>query len=298
MTERIVLIGGSNIDYIAKSSKKLIERDSNIGKLSISFGGVGRNIVENLARIGNRVSFFTSIGNDELGQTMKKHLLKLGVRVYSPEFEGTSSSYLSIHDSDGKMKCAVCDERANDKLNIDFISRNDSDITKAEYVCLDTNVLSKTISDLFQRYPNKKWIVEAVSKNKVGRIRQYLNQIYLFKGNQYEAQAVIDSDTIDVSTNIKRIIKLGTKNVIVSNGKHAVYYGNKDGVFKIDITPLSQIVNDTGAGDAMFAGIVDQINAGQSIKNAIIFGNQLARETLKTSNAVSSEIDKYKYNHE
>jgi pseudouridine kinase len=48
----ILVIGGSNIDYLAKSSHPLIMEDSNIGSLKTAFGGVGRNIVENLARLG------------------------------------------------------------------------------------------------------------------------------------------------------------------------------------------------------------------------------------------------------
>jgi pseudouridine kinase len=283
---------------MAKSTKKLVEKDSNIGKLSVSFGGVGRNIVENLARIGNKVIFFTGIGNDTLGRSLQEELEGLGVEVYTPKVQEVSSSYLSIHDFDGTMKYAICDSRASDKITIDFINENNSDIRRTNYICLETNISPNTIRDLFRCYPDKKWVVEAVSANKVVRVSEYLDRIYLFKGNRYEAKAVIDSDTIDIRTNIKEILNRGTQNVIISAGSKAVYYGNKNGIFKIAIEPFNDVVNDTGAGDAMFAGIIDQINTGKSLEEAIKFGNKLALESLKTTKAVSLEIEKYRYNHE
>jgi pseudouridine kinase len=283
---------------MAKSTKKLVEKDSNIGKLSVSFGGVGRNIVENLARIGNKVIFFTGIGNDTLGRSLQEELEGLGVEVYTPKVQEVSSSYLSIHDFDGTMKYAICDSRASDKITIDFINENNSDIRRTNYICLETNISPNTIRDLFRCYPDKKWVVEAVSANKVVRVSEYLDRIYLFKGNRYEAKAVIDSDTIDIRTNIKEILNRGTQNVIISAGSKAVYYGNKNGIFKIAIEPFNDVVNDTGAGDAMFAGIIDQINTGKSLEEAIKFGDKLALESLKTTKAVSLEIEKYRYNHE
>ena len=51
----MLLFGGSNIDYIGTSDEKLIDGVSNIGSVSISFGGVMRNIAENLARLGNHI---------------------------------------------------------------------------------------------------------------------------------------------------------------------------------------------------------------------------------------------------
>lgn len=298
MTDRIILIGGSNIDYMAKSTRKLVESDSNIGKLSVSYGGVGRNIVENLARIGNKVTFFTGIGSDALGEKLKEELESLDVKVLSPKLDGVTSSYLSIHDSDGTMKYAICDSRASDKININYINENNADIRKTEFICLETNISPNTIRDLFRCYPDKKWMVEAVSTNKVIRVSEYLDRIYLFKGNKYEAKAVVNSDTINIRTNIKKILDRGTQNVIISAGSKAIYYGNKSGIFKIEINPIDDIINDTGAGDAMFAGIIDQINTGKTLEEAILFGNKLAVESLKTNKAVSLEVAKYKYKHE
>ena len=67
---KVLVVGASNVDYVALSNNKLIRKDSNIGKLNITFGGVGRNIVENLAILEDDVSFITFLGNDGFGKEL------------------------------------------------------------------------------------------------------------------------------------------------------------------------------------------------------------------------------------
>jgi len=297
MDNRIVLIGGSNVDYMAKSAKQLIEKNSNIGELQISFGGVGRNIVENLALIGNKVTFYTGIGNDLFGSKLKSELQDIGVEVISPKLDVSSSSYLAIHDADGDMKVAICDSRAIDQIDIDFINENNEEIKSNEYICLETNISEKMIGDLFRYYPDKKWLVEGVSNEKAKRVSKYLDKVYLFKGNRKEAQSVIDSDTNNIRKNIQKILDKGAKNVVITNGSKSVYYGNKNGIDKVIVNPLTDIKNTTGAGDAMFAGVVDQICQGKELREAIIFGDKMANESLHVNKAVSPEVKKFKYSH-
>ena len=82
MSTPLLLIGGSNIDYIGISQNKLISNVSNIGTISISFGGVMRNICENLARLNNNITFITAIGKDTLGQELKKQLIDSNNLLY------------------------------------------------------------------------------------------------------------------------------------------------------------------------------------------------------------------------
>ena len=63
----ITVIGGINIDIEGCPRKALLPSDSNPGDISISFGGVGRNIVENGARLGADVGLISLTGEDFLG---------------------------------------------------------------------------------------------------------------------------------------------------------------------------------------------------------------------------------------
>src|SRR5574344_1176995 len=157
----ILLIGGSNIDFLAKSFKTLIPSDSNPGELSISYGGVGRNIAENLALLNDRVTFITGIGNDTNGEGLVKQLEKRGVKVIFPKPTASSSSYIAICDETGDMQIAVCDSRAIDNLSAEFIKEHEDVIKDKEYVFFETNLAQKTIEKMIKAYPDKKWCVEA-----------------------------------------------------------------------------------------------------------------------------------------
>ena len=73
---KVYIIGGANIDIIGSSLKPLLVHDSNPGKISLSFGGVGRNISENLALLKEDIYFCSIFSNDSFGKMMIEDLEK------------------------------------------------------------------------------------------------------------------------------------------------------------------------------------------------------------------------------
>ena len=63
-----VVIGGVNIDIVGYPYSKLIPQDSNIGGVKLSLGGVGRNIAENLVRLGVDTKLISILGDDIYGK--------------------------------------------------------------------------------------------------------------------------------------------------------------------------------------------------------------------------------------
>ena len=76
----ITIIGGINIDI----GVRLWEPEGgglNPGKISLAYGGVGRNIAENAARLGGDTAMVSVIGDDQMGRGAKAQLAELGVDV-------------------------------------------------------------------------------------------------------------------------------------------------------------------------------------------------------------------------
>ena len=64
----ILVIGGANIDIMARSSYgDLVLEESNKGEVDFGCGGVGRNIAENLGRLGLAPQFVSILGDDMPG---------------------------------------------------------------------------------------------------------------------------------------------------------------------------------------------------------------------------------------
>lgn len=278
---KIIVIGCSNIDMLAKSNTKLVEKDSNIGTISISDGGVGRNITENLARLGEDVTFITAIGNDTLGKALKKRLTDLKVTLVCPETEKSSAMYLAIHDEKGDMKLAVNDTSIVDCIDIDFIDKNDKIINEAEYLVLGTNLNKEIIDYIINKYKEKKIVVDAISTVKVIKLVDSLKYIYLLKVNMMEYE------TIRMELAISK-----PKNLIITNGSQNIIYETGSSAQVVNIIPKENIVNTTGAGDALLSGIVASLNNNYSMIEAINVGVKMANLTLESESSVSNKVTK------
>ena len=68
-----LVFGASVVDIFGFSTKKYRPYNSTPGKVRMSFGGVCRNIAENLARINVNTKFISVIGDDEKGRSMIEH---------------------------------------------------------------------------------------------------------------------------------------------------------------------------------------------------------------------------------
>ncbi len=293
----VLLIGGTNVDYIATSQNKILMHSSNIGEMEISYGGVMRNVTENLARLGNDCVFLTAIGEDMIGKEIKEYMKKLTVELITPKTECPTSSYLCVNDSDHDMFVGLNDMRIMEDLSPEFIRGNEKIINEFDSVILDSNLSKESLKCIFNDFSDKKFFCEAISANKVIRFMPYLDKIYLLKCNIYEARSLLSSNENAEALALK-ILKTGVKKCVITQGKNDIYYGENDKVYLVKVNPVDEISgNTTGCGDAMFAGIIDKLMMGKTLKDAIEFGNELSKITLGTKKANSEEISKLAYRH-
>ena len=217
---KVAVFGGSNIDHIAKSNKRLNRHDSNIGKISSSLGGVGFNIASNLSYLGEKVIFFTALGNDQYGEDISQELSNNEIEVISPSSKLPTAQYLAIHDENGTMDVAICDASINSVMTIDFVDEHIEKLKEVEYVLIETNLEEKFIVDLVDALKDKKIVVEGVSLAKVVKLKKVLDKVYLFKSNMKEAMKITSKNNEEDA--MQNLIDLGVKNFVISNGKEDV----------------------------------------------------------------------------
>ena len=97
MQPYIAGIGGANVDIHGQSLSPIIMRDSNPGRLHLSMGGVTRNILDNLARLGQRCQLISAVGEDAYGHMLRTGCEQLGIGTQGLVTRpGASSTYISI----------------------------------------------------------------------------------------------------------------------------------------------------------------------------------------------------------
>ena len=73
----IFCIGAANVDYKLIIENKVIMETSNPAQRITTYGGVARNIAENLARLEEEVALMTKVGNDLEGTNVVKETMIL-----------------------------------------------------------------------------------------------------------------------------------------------------------------------------------------------------------------------------
>lgn len=293
--EKVILIGGSNIDYIGTSKETLLPSVSNVGTVSISFGGVMRNICENLLRLNNKITFVSAIGNDILGNKLLNELKELNCKVICPKTTLPTGTYLAINNNNHDLNVAICDNRIIEELNKNFLISIDDEIKKHEFIALDANLSIEAIDYLFDKYKEKKFLIEAISPHKVIKFKKHLKDIYLIKCNLFEARALCEDDSLNALNACKLLLERGIKKVVVSAASDNIYYGENNVVNCFTIKKVDNFVNTTGCGDALFSGIVDRIIANDTLYNALTLGHKLSLVTLQSEKATTIEVSKYKH---
>ena len=82
-------------------------------------GGVGRNIAENLARLGTPTHLVAPVGRDAFGEELVAQTRAAGVVVdHVIQTDDATGTYLAVLDADGELLVAVSNMEVTDRLTV------------------------------------------------------------------------------------------------------------------------------------------------------------------------------------
>ena len=273
----VVVLGASVVDIFGFCSCKYREYNSTPGNIKMSFGGVSRNIAENMARMGINTKFISILGDDEMGKSILDHSKKIGYDMSDSLIVENSSTptYLAILNEEGEMVSAIADMKSIDKLNTDFIDSKDEVIRNAEYVFLDSDN-PEILEYILNKYQGStKFVLDPISASKAEKVKHLIKYFHTIKPNRHEAE-VLCGFSINNEDDLRRageyFISLGVTNVFISLDCDGIYYINKFESGRIKAENV-EVKNVTGAGDAFVAGLgygyINNLNIKEIIKIAI-----------------------------
>ena len=254
-----VVIGGANADIGGTPAGPLVAADSNPGKVSVSLGGVGRNIAESMAVQGLSVVLLTALGRDVYAETIRKSCGNLGIDtshcVETPD--GRTSTYLYINDCDGDMALAIVDTQLESCVTPEYLKRELSVINGAAAVVADTNLSSEAMGYLLANAAPPVF-VDPVSTVKAKRLEGLLGGIHTLKPNRLEAECLTGikiNDGESLKAAAGALIEAGLNRVFISCGSAGVMAADRQGMSFIPARK-ARISCTTGAGDAFTGGLV------------------------------------------
>lgn len=258
--EYVSIVGGTNIDIQGFPNNKLLFHDSNPGKVKISLGGVGRNIGENLVRLGIKTKLISAVGNDVYGNKILGEARNLGLDMEDSlimDGQGTST-YLSILNETGDMEAAIAHMDIFDKITTEFIASKKPVIENSAVCVIDTNIPREVIEYILTNHRNVDFFLDTVSTAKCQKVRDLIGYFHTIKPNKLEVEILtgikINKDE-DLNKAAEYLLHKGVKNVFITLGENGVFYHNGSEYGKIE-SPTIKVVNATGAGDAFVAALV------------------------------------------
>nr|WP_300005550.1 carbohydrate kinase family protein [Tissierella sp.] len=254
-----VVIGGTNIDILGIPKKDLIFHDSNIGNVKISLGGVGRNIAENLSRLGVDTHLVSVLGDDPYGELIRKESAEIGLNLENSLSlkDETTSMYISILDGEGDMEVALSSMDNIKSLDVEFIKSKKELIEGARVCIIDTNVPKDTIEYVLKNFKGTDFFVDTVSSEKSKVIKDLIGYFHTIKPNKIEAE-ILTGRSINTDRDLEDAIEYfhgkGVEHVFITLSKDGVIYSDGKTLRRLKVEN-PKIRNATGAGDAFIAAL-------------------------------------------
>jgi len=306
---KVIVMGGSVVDYVATPDQELILHTSNPGKCTESDGGVGRNIAEALGRLQSKPLFCTAIGLDDRGNSLVQNLeVNCNVDVKSAANfvdNARTASYLAVLSESGDLHTAIADMEVNTCIPVP----SDESLKSADILVMDANAPMETLlnASIAAIKANVKVFLEPTSVPKAavasnsGRLMQNItyaspnyDELMAMAGRRSVQGEVEDIEqqlqNLEQNGNVSplkaaaeivlRRMKEDEAYLLITLGKHGVVFASKcNGSFQYSYIPSStpsSIENVTGAGDTLCGAFVHSITNGYNHTEALHFAVQAA----------------------
>lgn len=293
----VTVIGSSNVDIQGFSHEKVIRSDSNIGKIQLSLGGVGRNVTENLMRLGQETKLISVTGGDHNSHFLLNECSQMGIDTshFLVVENKLASTYMAILDEQREMVLAVNDMSIMDEMTPEFIRSKSNFIRNGKIVFLDTGLSAEIIDMVFDEFPESKIFVDAVSVNRAPRIIKHLSKIHTLKCNALEAAFLADMPIRtmkDVQQAADILIEKGVERVFITYGAKGVYRKSASDDLHLGFikAKAEHIASVTGAGDAFMAGVIYGTVKGMREDQIPKFATAVSVLTLESEKTVNPMI--------
>lgn len=289
-----VVAGGVNVDIGGRSFAPLVAQDSNPGTVSVSLGGVGRNIAHNLALLGTDVRLLAAYGDDLNGERVAASCSELGIDLsYALRVPGgTTSTYLYLADEHGEMALAVSDMEICKRVTPAYLASQLPLLQNAQVVAADANLTPEALQYLADNCTMPLFI-DPVSTVKAEKLRPILGKIHTLKPNRLEAEllsGVAIRSMEDVEKAASVLLDMGVHRLFISLGAEGVYAAMGRERLHLQNLP-GNMVNTTGCGDAFMAALVWAYLEGMDLHTTALAGlaaGSIAMESAETINPVMS----------
>jgi pseudouridine kinase len=288
-SRHVLVIGAAGIDMVGRLENDLTPATSNAASIRTSFGGVARNVAENLARLGQPVTLLAAIGRDPYGDRLLDYTEKAGVNVSHVlrVADHDTGTYLAVVNRKGELQFGLHDMGATTNLDSDYLRENQELFMSAAAVFIDANLSPKSLRTAMSlaRKARLPIYADPSSASLAARLNPYLSHLSMIAPNSAEAAVLCDnpfevSDEVKALQAAKHLVSQGVDLAIVTMAEFGVTYASS--LTSGHISAIrTDILDPTGAGDALTAAVIFALLNELTEDEAVRLGISAASLTLR-----------------
>lgn len=286
----VLVIGAAGVDMVGR----LIESDlrpatSNPARIRSSFGGVARNVAENLVRLGQPVRLISVLGKDHTGDEILKSTAAVGVDVSAilRTSNYPTGFYMGVVDKSGRLQFAVDDMRLLEEITLHYLQEQETLFKSSSLVFVDANLPVKTLRAAVSLARRAKIPIcaDTAAFTLAERLTKFLPKLHLVTANSKEAGMLTGSNFESSDRNAameaaRTLVNRGVRIALVTLAEYGVVYATPETTGHISAI-RTRIIDPTGAGDAMTAAVLFALLNDIDLDDAIRLGVSSASLTLR-----------------
>ena len=291
----IVVIGAVFVDIKGYPEGAYIPGGRNAGTVEYTHGGVGRNVVEDIANVELRPTFVglvdtTGAGGDVINK-LNNHKVNTKYMRALPNGMGT---WLAVFDSNGDVVASIS-KRPNLMPIVDILDKHGDEIfASADSVICEIDIdkeIVKRVFKLAKKHGKKVFSVVGNMSIALER-RDFLKSIDCFVCNIQEAGLLFFDDYSEktpqemVEILSDRVMAAQISSMIVTMGGDGAVYADLNGDKGWCPPRKVEVKDTTGAGDSFCAGVAIGLTYGKSLGEACEIGSMLAASVIVTTESV------------
>lgn len=291
----IVVVGNVFVDIKGFPEDVYIPAGRNAGDVKIVHGGVGRNVVEDIANVELRPSFVSMVDDTAEGAEVIKKLQnhKVDTRYVISVPDGMGM-WLAVFNEGGDVVASISKRPVMDAMARLIEEKGDEIFADCDSIVIEIDVDKEIVKGVFKYAKKYNKPVYAVVANMsiASQRRDFLQSTDCFVCNIEEAGILFVSDFSDMSPEelrsalAEKIVQARFPAVVVTMGSRGAVWADMKGNSGIQPADTVKVRDTTGAGDAFCSGVAIGLTYGKTMAEAVEIGTRLAASVITVSENV------------
>lgn len=291
----IVVAGNVFVDIKGFPDDVYIPEGRNAGNVLIVHGGVGRNVVEDIANVELRPTFVSMVDNSPEGAEVIRKLNnhKVDTRYVATVPDGMGM-WLAVFNESGDVVASISKRPVMDAMVQLIEEKGDEIFADCDSIVVEIDMDKEVIKSVFKYAKKYNKPVYAVVANMsiASQRRDFLQSTDCFVCNLEEAGILFVSDFSNLSPEelrpilAEKIVQAQFPALVVTMGSRGAVWADMQGNSGVQPADAVKVRDTTGAGDAFCSGVAIGLTYGKTMAEAVQIGTRLAASVITSSENV------------